>query len=256
MSEAELLHQVKESNHTITVWEQENLRWIEFGDGLIQSAMDLDRPDYLPEAFSRAMLAGTMFQSNMPKKVLLAGTGGGATARYLANRFPDIEGDAVELSATVINLAKRYFDFPQHHWTIHHADIRDYLQQCEQRYDIIVFDIADGQSVPIWLQDPDFLADCRRCLSSQGHISINLIAETGEHFKANLAAIRQAFDQQTVCLSLQEHRNIILFGFNHQNVITAFDEDDLLTLQRRWQIEFKTFYQQMQQDNPKNSGFL
>lgn len=257
MSQAELLYQITEQHQQIQVWQQENLSWLSFGDGLIQTAIDLDRPDYLPESFNRAMLAGVMFMPNLPNKVLLAGTGGGSTARYFAHRFPNIEGDAVELSSTVMDIAKDYFEFPvESNWQLHQADIRQYLGDCQHKYDLIIVDIAEDDHSPEWITSESFLTKCRQCLTPQGQISINLIAETDQHFLRNLAALRQAFDKQTICLSLSEHRNLVLMAFNYQRTVPLPEQQQLLTKQRQWQIEFNDFYQQMQRDNPVGSGFL
>ena len=72
-----------------------------------------------------------------------------------------------------------------------------------------------------------------------------------------MAVIREAYDRQTVCLSLAEHRNVLVFAFNHiDQAGTALAQADLDILERQWQVEFGQFYQQMLLDNPKGSGVL
>lgn len=257
MSDAELLHQTMDDGRQVTVWQQDNLRWLEFGDGLIQTEIDLDRPDYLPESFNRAMLSGIMFNGEEPDSVLLAGTGGGSTARYFSHRFPDVKGDAVELSPTILTIAKQYFDCPHNnHWQCIGGDIRHYVQHSDKHYDLIVLDIAFEQASPAWLTEHNFLTACRQRLSPSGHIAINLIVEDEQGFLQRLSAIRHAFDKQTLCLSLPEHRNILVFAFNQMPLDSVLSESKLLTLQRQWQIEFSEFYQQMLKDNPKGSGII
>lgn len=256
MAEAELLYATEEDGRPIKVWQQSGLRWLEFGDELIQTEIDLARPNYLPESFNRAMLSGTLFTGQVPNKVLLAGTGGGSTARYFANRFPDVVGDAVDLSATVLDIAQRFFECPSHgNWQLIQADIREYVQQCQTRYDLIVMDIAIGQASPEWIIDPVFLKGCRQLLTDSGHISINLIVENEKGFLTQLAAIRQAFDRQTICVSLSEHRNVIILAFNQLNHLEP-RTNQFSKLEDQWQIEFGQFYQQMLKDNPKGSGVI
>ena len=256
MAEAELLYATEEDGRPIKVWQQSGLRWLEFGDELIQTEINLARPDYLPESFNRAMLSGTLFNGQMPDKVLLAGTGGGSTARYFANRFPEVVGDAVDLSATVLDIAQRFFECPsQGNWRLIQADIREYVQHCPTRYDLIVMDIAIGQASPEWITDPTFLNNCRRLLTDTGHISINLIVENEQGFLTQLAAIRKAFDRQTVCVSLSEHRNVIILAFNQLNHL-EHKPSQFSQLENQWQIEFGQFYQQILKDNPKGSGFI
>jgi spermidine synthase len=256
MDRAELLYSTVDVGSPIKVWQQSGLRWLEFGDDLIQSEIDIARPDFLPESFNRAMLSGALFNGETPEKVLLAGTGGGSTARYFANCFPHVKGDAVDLSSVVLDIAQRFFDCPnQGNWQLIEADIRDYVQQCSTYYDLIIMDIAIGQASPDWIIDPVFLRCCRQLLTHNGHIAINLIVENEQGFVTQLAAIRQAFDRQTVCISLPEHRNVIVLAFNQIAGLipepTAFN-----ALEAQWHIEFGQFYLQMLKDNPKNSGVL
>ena len=257
MAEPELICSVTESDQVIKVWQQDNLRWLEFGDELIQTEIDLDRADYLPESFNRAMLAGVMF-TDMPKRVLLAGTGGGSTARYFANRFPQVKGDAVELSSIVIDLAKDYFDCPHTgNWDLIQDDIRDYVSQCTHRYDLIVLDIAIEQHTPVWLVEQVFLHHCRALLTEHGHIAINLIVKDAGGFLNAVATIRQVFDKQTVCLSLTEHKNILVYAYNQPCLLSQQEiEQRLPKLQHDWQFEFNDFYQQMLKDNPEGSGII
>jgi len=70
-----------------------------------------------------------------------------------------------------------------------------------------------------------------------------------------LAAIRQAFDRQTVCVSLSEHRNVIILAFNQLNHI-ELKPGQFSQLEDQWQIEFGQFYQQMLKDNPTGSGVI
>lgn len=138
------------------------------------------------------------------------------------------------------------------------ADIRDYVQHCQVRYDLIVMDIAItiGNTSPDWIIAPAFLKGCRQSLSTTGHIAINLIVESEQGFMTQLAAIREAFDRQTVCVSLPEHRNVIVLAFNQAKSVVAPNPQTLEKLEAQWQVEFVTFYQQMLKDNPKGSGVI
>jgi spermidine synthase len=256
MAEAELIYSIMEEGRPIKVWQTSDLRWLEFGDDLIQTEIDLIRPDYLPESFNRAMLSGALFRGEIPQKVLLAGTGGGSTARYFSHRFPDVIGDAVDYSSVVLDIARRFFECPyQGNWQLIKADIREYVQQSQTHYDLIVMDIAIGQASPEWITDPCFLKACRQLLTDNGHMAINIIVENELGFMKQLGAIRQAFDRNTVCLSLAEHRNVIVLAFNQTKGLKpnplSFDD-----LEELWHVEFGQFYQQMLKDNPKDSGVI
>lgn len=244
-------------NEKVRVWQCNDRRWLDFDDGLIQSEIVLSQPEYLPLPLNRAMLAGVMFV-NAIENVLLVGTGGGATARYFAARFPSITGDAIELSEVVSKVAVDYFDFPvDNNWQLKTADIRIEIKQCQSQYDLIIIDIAENKKTPDWILNIEFLNQCRQRLTSSGHLSVNLLVDNADQFLQALATIRTVFNQHTVCLSLPNHRNIVVLAFNndpHLQVDKIVQRlDDLVDL---WGIEFAQFYEQMLSDNPKGSGVI
>ncbi len=254
-SNPELIFNQQLADEIVRVWQQDNRRWLDFDDGLIQSEIDLNRPEYLPLVLNRAMLAGIIFVER-PQRVLLAGTGGGATARYFSSRFPDVYGEAVEKSDTVIQLAQKYFNFPNtKNWQLISGDIVDYVEQCQQQYDLIIIDIAVNQKTPKWIIERQFLQQCRSILTAQGEVVFNLLVDDANDFMHYLSAIRDSFDRRTVCLSLPNYRNTVVMAFNQKPAVLIEDiTAQLPDLEVLWGLELTTFYQQMLIDNPKNSG--
>lgn len=256
-SEPKLIFNQHTTDGEVRVWQHNNRRWLDFNDSLIQSEIVLDRPDLLPLPLNQAMLAGTMFVEH-PKRVLLAGTGGGATARYFASRFPDVVGDAIEKSDLVATIAREFFYFPkqdQNNWQIITADITTYINQCQQRYDLIVIDIAVNQKTPEWIIERQFLQQCRSILSKNGQVVFNLLVDDANAFLHYLSAIRDIFDRRTVCLSLPNYRNTVIMAFNQS---LSFSPEEITTrlpdLEVLWGLDFTAFYQQMLKDNPRESG--
>lgn len=254
-SKPQLIVNQNSDGETIRVWQQDDRRWLDFDDGLIQSEIVLDKPEILPSVLNRAMLAGMIFVES-PQRILLAGTGGGATARYFAHHFPDVMGDAVEISEQVSSIAKAYFYFPTtENWQLIRDDIVHYVQHCPYRYDLIVVDIAVNQITPHWLVETDFLQQYRTLLTEKGHIAFNLLVDDADEFLHHLRDLRSVFNQQTVCLSLPNYRNTVVLAFNSKSSFLVEEiSSRLLELEAEWGLEFKTFYQQMLKDNPKASG--
>ena len=125
MSIARCIYREEHGDIHVEVWDEAGRRSLWFDDVILQSEIDLHRPDSLPNPVNRAMLAHLMFDRPQ-QQVLLAGCGGGAIARWFNARSPSTRGIAVELSATVARLAHEYFDFPPtgSHWHLEIADIR------------------------------------------------------------------------------------------------------------------------------------
>lgn len=250
-----LLNQKTADGGSIQVWQQANLRYLDFADGLLQSATDINDPGILPLPLNRAMLAGIIFSAPI-KRVLLAGTGGGASARFLAHRFPDIHGEAVEINSEIAGIARQYFEFPKS-WPIHIEDIQQFICQPQAAYDVILLDIAVAQKTPDWILNADFLQQCRAQLTAKGHLALNLLVDDADGFLAALKLIRQVFNKRTVCLSLENHRNIVVFAFNDApEYLPPLTEKHLQALMQHWSIELDEFYQRMQKENPAGSGIF
>ncbi|MDT8310089.1 MAG: fused MFS/spermidine synthase [Methylophaga sp.] len=250
-----LLNQTTADGGSIRVWQHANLRYLDFADGLLQSAIDLQNPNILPLSLNRAMLAGVIFSASI-KRVLLVGTGGGAIARFLAQRFPEIYGEAVEISAEIAEIARHYFQFPAS-WPIYIEDIRHFISGSQPVYDLIVLDIAMDQKTPDWILQSQFMQQCRARLTTNGHLAINLLVDDAEGFLAAMRTIRQVFDMRTVCLSLENHRNIVVFGFNGvPDFLPPIADQRMQLLTQRWSIELDQFYQYMQKENPAGSGIF
>ncbi len=256
-NEGHVIHREDTAEFPINIRERPPLRWLEFGDGAIQSIIDLKQPGHLPSTVARAMLAGLLFVP-APQQVLLLGGGGGARARYFHHRHPACGGVAVERSEVVTRLARRFFEFPAQGsgWALHEGDARDFVRTTNTTYDLIMMDIAEGLRSPRWLTDGEFLHHCRGRLSAQGMLVINLMVDNADDFAHTLSRIRRAFDLRTVCLSVPGHKNIIVFGFNapprYRNAGPI--QQRLPALERKWGLEFGEFFQRMRNENPENSG--
>jgi len=253
----QLIYRDDSSDFPIEIREAPPLRWLEFGDGAIQSVIDLQRPERLPSAVARAMLAGLLFVS-APRRMLILGGGGGALPRYLHHRAPRCEGTVVERSAAVARLARRFFAFPGEgsKWRLLEADARDFVRVTRERYDMVMMDIAEGLDSPGWLAKGDFLHHCRERLDAQGVLVINLIVDDAAGFALTLSRIREGFGRRTLCLSVPGHRNVVVFAFNAP---PRYREPGPLrqripTLKHRWGLEFDEFLQRMRAENPEGSG--
>jgi len=227
--------------------------WLD--DGLLQSEIDLDRPDHLPNPASRAMLAHLLFYPE-PRRVLLAGCGGGGIARWFHARSPDTAGLAVELSPRVAEVARSHFDFPGvgSGWELRTGDVRDgALLQGEEAFDFILVDIAEAGHTPAWVSGAPFLDACRGLLSSTGVLTVNLIPEDADDFAGALYRLRRVFDHRSVCMTVPERGNVMLLGFMSRPDLERVKER-MLAKQIRWGLEFDAFWQRMTRENPVGSG--
>jgi spermidine synthase len=249
-----------QNGQVIEVWERDGLRWLTFGDDTIQTTIDLNNPEQLPSASCQALLSALMFIPT-PHHVLLLGTGGGSIARYLYRRCPTIMGDAIEQSSSVAEVAKEYFEFPNdpEKWQLKVTDARTYISNPGHKYDLAILDISEGGNyTPHWITSQQFLSECRQNLSPGGALAINLIPEGKEAFMTALWNIRQSFDRKTICLSVPDHKNIVVIAFHgipEFHVIDAL-EQRTTELKMRWNLEYDEFLERMIRENPAGSGIF
>lgn len=244
---------------TFNVWQRDNLRWLVFGDDTVQTLIDLQDPRVLPSPVSRAMLAPLMFMKS-PRNVLLVGAGGGAIARYLSARCDVLQGRALEYYQEVASIARNYFEFPvlEHKWCIVVQDARRYLADCDDdKFDLIVIDIAEHELTPKWVLDPVMLAGCKRRLRVGGFLSLNMMVESASSLACFLSVIREVFGKNTACMSIPEYRNVMIFACCEQPDYKLTDfERQAGAAKSKWELEFDTFLGRMRRENPADSGLF
>lgn len=241
----------------VEVWQQGTTRWLNLND-VVQTRLDLDRPDRLDSPVYTSCLVSLLF-TDSPASVCLAGLGGGALARYIHSRFPEIRGQAIELHQAIADIAREYFEFPQTRWKLHVQDLRRWLAEAGgQEQELIIVDIAEGRSTPEWLTEAETLVGLRHQLTADGVLVIDLLATDADIFSNALTAIRNQFMRRTVCLSVPEHDNIIVAAFNS---MPRHVSDDALrsraaALTKTWGLDFSALLQQLYLDNPRGSGII
>ena len=174
---AHCIYREENQDAHLEIWQEGERRSLWFDDVILQSEIHVHDPAVLPNPVNRTMLAHLMFDLPL-RRVLLAGCGGGAIARWLHARAPEVHGQAVELSETVARLAREYFDFPPHQqsrWRLTIGDIREFLGRGRERYDFILVDLEENQTTPAWVTDQEFLGRCRDRLPPTGTLTLNLI---------------------------------------------------------------------------------
>src|SRR3972149_6725808 len=91
--------------------ERGSLRTLHIGGEAIQSAMRVDAPDELELHYTQAMMAFLLFQPQ-PARITMVGLGGGSIAKFVLRRMPQTRLAVVEISARVVDVARRDFSLP------------------------------------------------------------------------------------------------------------------------------------------------
>jgi spermidine synthase len=235
---AQCIYREENESSRLEIWDEDGRRSLWFDDVILQSEIQLDDPAVLPNPVNRAMLAPLMFDTPW-QRVLLAGCGGGAIARWFHARAPGVVGDAVELSPTVARLARTYFDFPPptSNWRLLVDDVRRHVAQTARRYDFILVDLEQDQATPAWTTGATFLEHCARRLAPGGTLVVNLISRSIEEAVDELFDIRQVFTNGIGLLTDPDHENLLVLARSEGPPPTP-DRPALRALSARWGIDF------------------
>lgn len=200
LAQARTLEKRESQYNSIVVEQRADLITMAFGHNrrlYQESVANAKDPLQLPVAYTRYMTL-PMAYAPQPRRVLEIGLGGGTTAWYLHETFPDIGIDAVELDPEVAQLAEKYFSLrPGPRLRVHIGDGRRFMARSRQRYDIILIDAYRGPFVPFHLLTQEFFDIARRKLTQGGVVAQN-IEPTTMLYDSAVATIGSVFDQVDV----------------------------------------------------------
>ncbi len=246
--------------HRLEVLENEEFRWLQFGNPIVQSAVCREHPAQLVLPYTRRMMCALLFQPE-PRRVWSLGLGGGALVRFIQQFLPDTRVDGVELHGEVIRLAQRFFYLPLESplFHIYQTDARLMVADPENGVaDLIFVDVFHGKQLPDWMEQSEFFEHCRERLSLNGVLCVNLLVRDAEHFATILQAIRRAFSAGSLCATLENYTNIVVYAFRQPP-----PELSLKGLRQRahelrggYPLDFPAFVKNLNRNNLSQDGQL
>jgi spermidine synthase len=104
------------------------------------------------------------------KNGLILGFGAGSVASILCEEYKKaVHLTGVEKDPVVIDLAKKYFQIERYKdLSLHVEDAGDFVERCNQQFDLIVVDVFVGAEVPQQFKEEKFLSQFGRLLSPEG----------------------------------------------------------------------------------------
>lgn len=236
-----LLHRAGSGPARLEVRQDADSRWLQFGEGPVQSLMDRAAPHALVLPYTRAMLAGLLFREP-PARVLMAGLGGGSLLRFLRHHHPATRFTVIERDAEVVRTAAVWFRVPVQDPALEVVlgDVRSVLPAPGNAVDWIFADVFDAQGMPAWMRGPRMFAACHRRLAAGGVLSLNLWVSGDHEFLDTLGALADAFDGNVLAVPVSGYRNLVALGFRQPPSGAAPQplEARAQRLQRRYGIEF------------------
>ena len=205
---------------TIIVRDEKDVRTMYFvrdnGDLALESSVNTKKPSLLLIPYTRIMMGALLFHPK-PKTALMIGLGGGAMPHHIQAFHDDLRLDAVDIDPEIVRIAKEYFLLrPDEHLRLHAADGFDFIDNCENEYDILFMDAflkpsedTDSTGTPVRLKTMDFYEQITRCLTDQGVVAFNI--NRSFSLKSDIKNIQDAFPQTWV-VPVPQRANVVVFA--------------------------------------------
>jgi spermidine synthase len=201
-AELALVHSERSLYREVLVYEQDGERCMCFTRQCRigrQSCIDLRHPDRFALNYTRMMLAGTLFASPDPRRVLVVGLGGGSLPSALKQILPGAQIDVAEIDPAVTRVARRFFGFvdgPQ--LRVAEVDGRVFVKRAGRegrQYDVILLDAFDHEYIPEHLLTKEFLTEVKALLATQGVLVANTFSSSRlyDHESATYASVYGSF---------------------------------------------------------------
>ena len=202
---------------SVTLSEQDGVRFLHFGTEWVQGAMRLRKPDWLELEYAQQMMAWMLFL-DAPTHLVQLGLGTAALTKFCYRHFPQARVTAIELNPAVIAICSSMFKLPppDERLQILEMDALDYVNDPHHRasIDVLQIDLYDATAKGPVLESTEFYQACADCLHADGMLTVNLF---GDHpsFKRNLKAMQFVFDD-VICLPEVHEGNVVALAFKQR----------------------------------------
>lgn len=144
------------------------------------------------------------------KTALMLGTGIGSGVQILGSMGCRPSFTLIEKDPVILQLAREILGDSGQQYTYNAiaADAAVYIQQCDNRYDLLVVDIFIGQEVPGFVTTTEFLKKCLRCINTEGIFVLNYISANEKEWAGIIRLISGVFPMHEV-ISFGVNRIII-----------------------------------------------
>jgi spermidine synthase len=214
---------------------QSTVRYLIMDDNF-HSAMDLRDPDRLVFPYTEYFHIPLLLNPNI-RNVLFVGGGGFTGPKSFLQHYPKVTVDVAEIDPEVIRVAEQYFGVnssnPRLH--IYNEDGRIFLQQTDQKYDLVILDAYSKSYVPFHLMTTEFFKLLASHLTPMGSILSNLIAQTagsgfqllGAESSTMQAVFPNVYAFATSGPNYPDLQNIIILASLDHNRLTETDFQNL-----------------------------
>jgi spermidine synthase len=224
---ANVVYEVRSPFQTITVWDSPDgtkrqmifdAKWD--GTDAIQSELNKRDPLQLVLPYAQYMITSVPLVEK-PKRILIVGLGGACLQRYLHNLLPETVIESAELDPAVLDVARRFFALREDaRQIVHIGDGRKFIEQTQNKYDIIMLDAFSATSIPYPLATQEFVKLVKSRLAPGGLVCANLWYNQKEYHDM-IKTYDSVFPEWYVLRCPEGWTNQIVVAFPERRNLTA-----------------------------------
>lgn len=198
---------IYESPSGYKVYQNLLYRWLTLGSSALQTVINRYSPQkpvlhYLPQL--------TLMARHYPNPACLLGLGGAGIPLMLCMNDLSPPLVAVDNSAEVIDIAKRFFMIDRlNNFTIIHNNAMDYIQTNNLSYPHLLIDLYNANYFPPECANDLFFSSCTKALANEGFLAVNL-ANLREQWPI-FQMIKKYF-RQTLVLPVKKSANMVIIA--------------------------------------------
>jgi len=170
----------------------------------IQGSMDLDEPNLLVHEYIQRMMAWLLFVDPTAvgqRQAMQLGLGAGSLTKFCAKVLRMKKTTAIELNAQVLHACRGWFKLPADSARMQ-VILADAAQEIQQpswwgTIDALQVDLYDDEAAAPVLDSAAFYADCRRLLTEEGCMTVNLFGRSSS-FAKSVDKIAEAFGREAI----------------------------------------------------------
>ena len=182
----------------VNLSESDGVRYLHLGTEWVQGSMRLDAPFDIDLEYVQRMMAWLLFvpaPSVAGRHAMQLGLGAGSITKFCYKKLR-MTCTAVEINARVADVCRAWLRLPpeDERLRVVIADAAREVRRAEWlgTVDALQVDLYDDEAAAPVLDSPDFYADCRRLLTDDGCMTVNLFGRSAS-FERNLQSIGAAF---------------------------------------------------------------
>ncbi|MFM8610715.1 MAG: spermidine synthase [Burkholderiaceae bacterium] len=179
------------------------VRYLHLGTEWVQGSMRLDAPDEIDLDYVQRMMAWLLFvdAASVPKRHAMQLGLGAATLTKFCRRRLRMKTTAIELNPQVVAACRLWFKLPadDSKLSVVLGDAAEVVahEHWRAQVDALQVDLYDHEAAAPVLDSADFYADCRRLLTDDGCMTVNLFGRQSS-YERSVAHIVQAFGEDAV----------------------------------------------------------